>query len=74
MQAHSISNWEAVAVICVSVVTMVSGFCAWIARQIRRSIDDLSEKLTAKLETKETVNKIDTRLRLLEQLVREHGK
>lgn len=69
-------NWESVVVIAASVVTLVGAFTAWIGRQIKHSIDDLSTTLLAKLETKEVVNGINTRLTVLESSVKEalHGK
>lgn len=69
-------NLESVLVITASVVTLVGAFTAWIGRQIRHSIDDLSTTLQGRLETKEVVNGINTRLTVLESSVREaiHGK
>jgi hypothetical protein len=64
-------NWESIAVIAVSVMTIVGGFTTWISRQITHAIKDLSVSLEAKLETKEVVNGINIRLTIIEQTLRD---
>jgi hypothetical protein len=59
-------NWESVTTIAASVIIIVTAITSWFTRQITRAINDLSDKLTSKLETKDVVNLINLRLTSVE--------
>jgi len=59
-------NWESIAVIATAVLAIFGAFTSWIGRQITHAINDLSDKLLSRLETKETVNSIERRVTVLE--------
>lgn len=62
-------NWESVLTIVSSIIIIIGAITAWVGRQITHAINDLSDKLEAKLETKETVSSINVRLTSLETKV-----
>jgi hypothetical protein len=66
-------NWESISVIMGGFGAAVAGLVAWTEHrqaqtrnQITDAVNHLAEVLTAKLETKETVNAINVRLARLE--------
>jgi hypothetical protein len=67
-------NWESVATIVTAIVVVLGAVTAWIGRQISHAVTDLSDKLEARLETKETVTAIHTRLSIVESELRRKVK
>lgn len=63
-------NWESVATVVTCVFVVVGALTAYIGRQITHAINDLSDKLESKLETKDTVNGINIRLTQVETTLR----
>lgn len=67
-------NWESIAVIAGVLLTIVTAFVGWIGKRISQAVDNLSEKLELKLETKDAVNAINTRLTRVEQSLADRGR
>lgn len=64
-------NWESIATLVTAIVVVVGAFTTWISRQITGAVNNLSEKLEAKLETKDTVNALNLRVSKIEQQLRD---
>ena len=64
-------NWESVATLVTAIIVVVGAFTTWISRQITHAINDMSDKLQSKLETKDAVAAINTRLLTVELQLRE---
>ena len=63
-------NWESVATIITAIIVVSTAITGYVGRQITHAVTDLGDRLEAKLETKETVARIDTRLTVLEATMR----
>lgn len=74
-------DWASVAVIATAVLAIVGAFVTWIGNKITHAINDMSESLQGKLETKENVAAINVRVARIEQTlfdirerqINEHG-
>jgi trans-2-enoyl-CoA reductase len=64
-------DWATIATLITATVVVVGAFTTWIGRQITHAINDMSDKLTAKLETKDAVAAINSRLQAVEITLRE---
>ncbi len=64
-------NWESIATLVTAIVVVVGAFTTWIGRQITHALNDLSTNLQAKLETKDAVQAINSRLLAVEITLRE---
>lgn len=64
-------NWESIATLVTAIIVVVGAFTTWISRQITHAINDMSDKLQAKLETKDAVAAINTRLFAVEVELRQ---
>jgi hypothetical protein len=60
-------NWESITIICGAAATIMATVGAWIRRQVKTSVDHLAEVLDARLETKEAVAELRTRVTVLER-------
>lgn len=60
-------NIESIVVTASIILGIVGSFVTWIGNKITRAINDMSEKLQAKLESKEVVQQINNRLTRVEQ-------
>lgn len=66
-------NWESVLTVIAStatcVIVVVGAFTAWVGRQITHAVNDLSDKLTARLESRDVVQGINLRLTSVEAAI-----
>jgi hypothetical protein len=63
-------NWESVSVTIASVATIMGLVTGWVGNRIKVAINQQTEMLEAKLESKETVASIDRRLTRVEDRLR----
>jgi hypothetical protein len=64
-------NWVSVITIITGVVVIVGAFTGYIGTRITNAVNNLSDTLQLKLETKERVNEMDNRLSVVEVEVRQ---
>jgi hypothetical protein len=62
-------NWESIGVIGGLIIGIMSAVGQWVRRTVKGSVQELGDLLNAKLETKESVAQLRTKVSLLEQKV-----
>jgi hypothetical protein len=59
-------NWESIATIVGALIVVVGAIVTWIGNSIKGAVNNLGDRLEAKLETKESVSRLATRVSVLE--------